>query len=133
MTASPGTMEQTDITVPADLRQVRVLRLVAAGTLSLHDVSTDVIEDLRSAVDEACSLLVGTSDVVGSLRLVLQVDLRSVTAVIRGVFDELPDRSEETTELSTQMLGLFVDTWSIDLDRNRVSFSRRLTPERPSD
>ena len=125
MTARRGEVEQTDITVQADLRQVRVLRLVTAGTLSLHDVSTDVVEDLHSAVDEACTLVLGPDDVIGTLNLSLRIEVGMVSAVVRGSFDTCPDRSKETTELATQMLGLFVDTCAVDLDDDRVSFSRR--------
>jgi serine/threonine-protein kinase RsbW len=46
-----------EISVPADVAYVATLRLAAAGLGSRCDLTVDDIEDLRLAVDEACSLL----------------------------------------------------------------------------
>ena len=46
-----------DITVPADGAYLSVLRIAAAGLAARLDFTLDDIEDLRVAVDEACSIL----------------------------------------------------------------------------
>ena len=43
--------------MPADVAYVSTLRLTAAGLAARCDLTIDEIEDLRLAVDEACSLL----------------------------------------------------------------------------
>ncbi len=118
--------ERTDLTVPAQLRQVRVLRLVVAGTLSLHDFGTTVIEDVRSAVDEASALVLGDGDSPGWLNLSLETGPTAVTAVVRGSFAQPPDRNPEAAEQSEAMLGLFVDSYELDPANHRVSFTRSL-------
>jgi serine/threonine-protein kinase RsbW len=45
------------MSVPADVAYVSTLRLTAAGLAARCDLTIDEIEDLRLAVDEACSLL----------------------------------------------------------------------------
>jgi serine/threonine-protein kinase RsbW len=45
------------VTVPADVAYVSTLRLAAASLAARCDLTVDDIEDLRLAVDEACSLL----------------------------------------------------------------------------
>ena len=46
-----------EMSVPADVAYVSTLRLTAAGLAARCDLTIDEIEDLRLAVDEACSLL----------------------------------------------------------------------------
>jgi serine/threonine-protein kinase RsbW len=48
--------------VPADVAYVSTLRLTAAGLAARCDLTIDEIEDLRLAVDEACSLLLPHAD-----------------------------------------------------------------------
>lgn len=121
-----GEVERTDLTVPAELRQVRVLRLVVAGTLSLLDVGTDVVEDIRSAVDEACGLVLGKQGAPGWLTLTLLSGAGKVSAEVCGTFSQLPDREPEATQLAESMLRLFVDSCEIDLEHHRVTFERPL-------
>jgi serine/threonine-protein kinase RsbW len=50
------------MSVPADVAYVSTLRLTAAGLAARCDLTIDEIEDLRLAVDEACSLLLPHAD-----------------------------------------------------------------------
>ena len=50
-----------EVCVPAEVAFVATLRLVAASLGSRCDLTIDDIEDLRLAVDEACSLLLPLS------------------------------------------------------------------------
>ncbi len=47
--------EKVEIRIPADPRWVRMVRLAAAGVASVLDFSVDEIEDIKSAVAEACN------------------------------------------------------------------------------
>ena|SRR5438477_5224521 len=49
--------ERVEIRVPADVGYVSTLRLTAASLAARCELTIDEIEDLRLAVDEACSLL----------------------------------------------------------------------------
>ncbi len=117
-----GAMERTEASVPADDRQVRVLRLVTAGTMSLHEFGTDAVEDVRSAVGEACALVLGSHGAMGRLNLVICCDSRRIEVVIRGEFDIVPVHGREEDLRAEQMLMPFVDHCEIDLDHHRVSF-----------
>ena len=50
-------VDVVEIQVPADVVYVSTLRLTAASLAARCDLTIDEIEDLRLAVDEACSLL----------------------------------------------------------------------------
>lgn len=47
--------EQVEIRIPADPRWVRMVRLAAAGVASVLNFSVDEIDDIKSAIAEACN------------------------------------------------------------------------------
>ena len=61
MTATSGdattTSDTVDLRVPADPAYLAVLRTATAGLAARLDLTLDEIEDLRIAVDEACSIV----------------------------------------------------------------------------
>ncbi|WP_436500975.1 ATP-binding protein [Actinokineospora sp. HUAS TT18] len=56
--ARPNGVRQADVRVSADAEQVPLVRSFAADIAMRLDFDLDSIEDVRMAVDEACSLLV---------------------------------------------------------------------------
>lgn len=50
-------MNSMVLTVPAKQEWVLVLRMAAAGVSALYDVPVDVLDDLRTAIEESCELL----------------------------------------------------------------------------
>lgn len=50
-------MKPMVLTVPAKKEWVLVLRMAAAGVSALYDLPVDVLEDLRTAIEESCELL----------------------------------------------------------------------------
>ena len=50
-------MKPMVMTVPAKKEWVLVLRMAAAGVSALYDLPVDVLEDLRTAIEESCELL----------------------------------------------------------------------------
>jgi len=56
--ARPHGVRQADLRVSADAQQVPLVRSLAADIAMRLDFDLDAIEDVRMAVDEACSLLV---------------------------------------------------------------------------
>jgi hypothetical protein len=61
--SSPDTDQSTSmqLVMPADPRMLRVLRLVASGMASLGAFDLDAVEEVRVAVDELGSTLIGAS------------------------------------------------------------------------
>jgi serine/threonine-protein kinase RsbW len=63
----PSGVRDVDVRVNADAEQVSLLRAFAASIAIRLDLDVDAIEDLRMAVDEACSLLVRAARPGGAL------------------------------------------------------------------
>jgi hypothetical protein len=59
-----GIMEhrRVEVSIEADHRFVRVVRLVASGVASIMGVDVDAVDDLRIAVDEGCTWLLNHGD-----------------------------------------------------------------------
>jgi hypothetical protein len=118
-------IDELEITVPAALRYVRVLRLAAAGTLSLSDLDVDFVDDVRSAVGEAAALALGEHGAPGTLRLHLRSSDDCVEVEVEGTFARQPERTTEEDDLSRHLLGPLVDHYTVDVRNARVTFSKR--------
>ena len=68
MSALPSDLAVT-VTAPARPEHLHVLRAVVGSTAVRHDLSLDAIEDLRIAVDEACSQLVRAGGTTITVRI----------------------------------------------------------------
>lgn len=118
-----GTIE---LTIPADARLLRLVRLVASGLASTAGFDVDELDDLRIAVDEAVSALLEAGD--GS-KLPLRFDVAGGEVAMSGsspsgdgdVID--PDR----LELSTQILASVCDEHDLEVADGtvRVRICRR--------
>lgn len=64
-----------ELTVPAEPAYLAVVRTATAGLAARLRFSTDEIEDLRAAVDEACALLLGLPPTAGEPALTCRFDL----------------------------------------------------------
>jgi serine/threonine-protein kinase RsbW len=64
-----------ELTVPAEPAYLAVVRTATAGLAARLRFSTEEIEDLRSAVDEACSLILGLPPVAEEPSLTCRFDL----------------------------------------------------------
>ena len=122
MTPSHRDLGRTEVSVPAEARRVRVLRLVTAATMSLYDFDVDAVENVRTAVDESCALVLGTRGAEGRLGLSISCDDGCVRVQVRGEFDVAPEHGKEDDLRAEQLLRPFVDRYEIDLVHHRVSF-----------
>ena len=118
-------IDELEITVPAALRYVRVLRLAAAGTLSLSDLDVGFVDDVRSAIGEAAALALGDHGAPGTLHLHLRNSGGCVEVEVTGAFDRQPARTSEEDDLSRHILGPLVDHHTVDLPNSRVTFVKR--------
>lgn len=120
-----GTTDAIELSVPAALRFVRVLRLTAAGVLSLRPFDVEFVDDVRAAIGEACALVLGEHGAPGTLHLELRADDDCVSVVISGRFTGPVERTADDDELSELLLRPLVDTQRIDLRHACVSFEKR--------
>jgi anti-sigma regulatory factor (Ser/Thr protein kinase) len=108
--------EHAELDLPLSPRYATTVRAVAASMASIVGMSIDDIDDLRSGVNEAISVL---SDVDGEHpdgRLHVRFDIGpgsiTVTADRRGV----PGGAVDLDVLARRILGAVVDEYSVDDD-----------------
>ena len=85
---------EIDINVPADGAYLSVLRTAAAGLAARLNFTLDDIEDLRIAVDEACSILLAQAVPDSRLTCSFHMTEDSVTvrAGVRAASPRIPSR-----------------------------------------
>lgn len=117
-----------ELSLPADSRVLRLVRLVASGLASIVGLDVDALDDLRIGIDEAVAALLEGGD--GSrLELRFDVDddglrLAGSTPAGDAGFDE------DRLELSTQLLAAVCDEHRLDVADGRVHVG--LTKRRPA-
>jgi serine/threonine-protein kinase RsbW len=85
------TADVVDLRVPADPAYLAVVRTATAGLATRLNLTLDEIEDLRIAVDEACSLLLaGRAHPGRTLNAAFSVGNGALSVVIAGPAEELP-------------------------------------------
>jgi serine/threonine-protein kinase RsbW len=111
------------VTVPADTRYVRVVRLAAQGVAALLDLDIEEHEDLRVGINEVCAALLEAGD--GSpLELRLWVDDGEL--VLQGTTPAGAERLDDLRwELSDRMLAELVDAHRVDVRGGRVEVEIR--------
>jgi serine/threonine-protein kinase RsbW len=98
MTVFPAVAPEADVVeleVPADPAYVAVVRTATAGLAARLDLTLDRIEDLRIAVDEACTLLVRGLEQPAheNICCVFTLEGAELTVDLSGPDVELPERS----------------------------------------
>jgi serine/threonine-protein kinase RsbW len=86
--------DAVDLRVPADPAYLAVVRTATAGLAARLNLTLDEIEDLRIAVDEACSLLLGGRAHPGrtlNASFTVGVGNGTISVVIAGPVEELPE------------------------------------------
>jgi serine/threonine-protein kinase RsbW len=85
------TMDSVNLRVPADPAYLAVVRTATAGLATRLNLTLDEIEDLRIAVDEACSLLLaGRTHPGRTLDAAFTVGNGAIAVVITGPTQDLP-------------------------------------------
>ncbi len=116
--------DEVVLTLPAAPEFVRLARLTCAGLATRIGMGYDEVEDLRIAVGEACSLLIGSGSRAGTLTLTFGLDAHEVGVTIVGGFDG-PAAAAEDSSLSDQILDAVVDRHEVDLAQDRVWIAKR--------
>ena len=121
--------DEVVLTLPAAPEFVRLARLTCAGLATRIGMGYDEVEDLRIAVGEACSLLIGAGARAGALTLTFGLAPAALSVTILGRFEDTRAADEEdNTSLSDQILDAVVDEHEVDLAADRVWISKRLAP-----
>ncbi|GAA1656111.1 anti-sigma regulatory factor [Kribbella alba] len=92
--SSIGRSAEVRLSIPADSAYIAVPRSVVGNLAARNDFTVDLIDDLRIAVDEACSLLLPQA-VDGVLDLVYRIDPPLLTVSTSAVVPNgwMPDTS----------------------------------------
>lgn len=99
--------DEVELCVPAKPELLSLARLTVAAVASRADFAYEEIEDLRLAIDELCSPLVGHTGRPGQLRLQYRWDDTSIEVSCRA--DDGGDVDDEENELSDRILDALVD------------------------
>jgi serine/threonine-protein kinase RsbW len=125
----PGTdpKDVVDLRVPADPSYVAIVRLAATGLAAHGQLTLDDIEDLRLAVDEACSLVLPHAVAGSPLDVRFEVEEGCLTATV-GVRAE-PGAQVDLTGFTWTVLSALVSAVEVSHDAGRLLIT--LTRRRP--
>jgi hypothetical protein len=104
------------LTIPADPASIRLARLVVSGYAAQAGATVDEIDDLRTVVDELCSMLVAHATSVDDLTLRLSSDGRALHAFVSGPAREswMPD------ELAEGIVKVLADIYEVRVGDGQV-------------
>lgn len=120
--------DQVVLSLPAAPEFVRLARLTCAGLATRVGMGYDEVEDLRIAVGEACSLLIGRGRRRGTLTLTFGLEPDAVRVAVAGSFDGPADDGAVDADLSDQILEAVVDEHAVDVAGDRVTLCKRHGP-----
>ncbi len=126
-------MQTTDaplvtLTVPADVRYFRSVRLAIGGLATMVGFDIEAIDDLRIGVDEVCAALAeaGNGDDLRIEILAIPGDVLRVEGTVPHG-DEQPD--QDRFAFSRQILSVVADSFGYETEGGQVScwLERRLS------
>jgi serine/threonine-protein kinase RsbW len=107
--------DAVELRVPADPAYLAVVRTATAGLATRLNLTLDEIEDLRIAVDEACSLLLaGRAHPGRTLNASFTIGNGTISVTIAGPADELPEGASYSWTVLRALAGEVVT----GVDRN---------------
>lgn len=112
------------LSVPSYPHFIRVARLTVAGALSLGDFSMRFVDDVRAALSESCALVMGQVGHPGEITVVVDMGDDQIDVEVTGIFATPPVRDQASDRLSERLLEPLVDHYRLDLDRQRLTFSK---------
>lgn len=76
--------EAVELTLPAQQNMMLVLRLTTAGVIARAGLTVDRMDDVKLAVEEACSCLIGAEDAPSRLSLRFSEDESGLRIRVQG-------------------------------------------------
>lgn len=124
--AAVHTDDTVELTLPAETRHLRLVRLAASGFTADLGAAIEDVDDLRLAVGEACALLVEHAP-VGS-RLTVTYGHDGAEVVVEGRSPAETDDPVRVDPVAEAVLGNTVDRFSVTSDGtlNRFTIHKRL-------
>ncbi len=119
------TTGEVRLSLPADAGYAGVARLTAAGLAARSGCTYDDIEDIRIAVGEACSMLIGLHERHGSIEVAFDVGDDALAVRMTGDFGAgaLPTDGD-VAALSDQILAAVVDDYEYEPSAHTVRFRK---------
>lgn len=118
--------DEVRLALPAAPEYARIARLTVSGLATRLGFTYDEVEDLRIAVGEACSLLLGADGRAGTLTLIYGLTTDSIAIEAIGDFSD--GQSEDRADaagLTDQILEAVVDEHEVDEGGWRVRLLKR--------
>lgn len=124
-------MKLLEMNVPAREEFSLPLRLAVTGICALHDVPVDVLEDLRSAVDESCDLLLNQDYKAQCLTLICEMQEGSLhLALSAGRCGNQQAENPADADMAKLIIGSLVKKVDLEQDENGVHTVRMILPGR---
>ena len=122
-------MTPMELTVPAREEWVLVLRMAASGVSALFDVPVDVMEDLNTAIEESCDLLLHQDYAAETLTLCCEPrpDGLHVTLTARER-TRRPEEEKADPEIARLIIQTLVREVDLDQDEAGVHCVRMTLP-----
>jgi anti-sigma regulatory factor (Ser/Thr protein kinase) len=98
------------LTIPADAASIRLARLVASGFASQLGATVADLDDLRTVVDELCSLLVAQAGLDDEITVRLESD----GAVLRATAKSPSRGPWQPDELSEGIVRVLADDYRVE-------------------
>lgn len=124
-------MDKVTLRIPAEPAYVQVIRLIATGLASRLKLTLEDIDDLRIAVDELATYLVGLHGREGTLEVHFMLFDDRIEIHGRGHFAAGQKVRTDLTEMSRMILETVADSASLQAIDGSPGFA--LTKKRPSD
>lgn len=112
-------MDEVLVTVPADVRHLRTLRLVAADAAGRAHFDASEVDDLRTAVSELSQALMQVTDDSIALRVIVDATTVTVTGCARTRPGDPPPELEL---LSALMVDAVSDRFRLTGDGTEATF-----------
>jgi hypothetical protein len=124
---APEAQPAIRLTIPAELRYLRLARVTAAAIAADLDFSVQDIDDVRVAVDELSALLIEDAGPGSELEICF-------TPSLTGIASEGRMSGGSTTEpklhpVAAELLALVVDRYDVSVDRQGRMFRFSKQPE----
>lgn len=126
-TSDVGDSDVISLTIPAATHFVRLARIAVASIARRRGLSVRAIDDLRLAVDEAFSLLLGEEDHEGSVDVTFEVDNHELlVAMVARTADGPVVPTAESVLAFEVVISDLADRFTADPERGVVQFSKLL-------
>lgn len=120
------------LTVPAGPEWTLVMRMAAAGLCALKDLPLDVLEDVRTAVDESCELLMHQKKRADRMTVRAEETKEGVTLSFAVTWSGEDNPEEEMDEaIGKMILETLVRRVGFEKDEAGVCAVKLLLPRRP--